>query len=182
MGSLPTLRNKAVNFWVISDTHFGHDKLWELFGRPKGFENLIFSNLWKFVQPGDTLIHLGDVCIGDDAKWHERLGHFPFNRWLVRGNHDGKSISWYLNHGWSFVGETFTLHMGGKEILFSHVPRPDTGYDLNIHGHFHDSNHRSGEPEMQAIKNDKQILVALEFNIYCPYSLNALIEKRYACR
>lgn len=178
MGSVLDLRNEVVNFWLISDTHFGHDKLWQLFGRPKGFEEFILSNLHKIVQPDDVLIHLGDICKGDDAEWHERLGRLPFTRWLVRGNHDGKTVSWYLDHGWEFVGETFTLHIGGKEILFSHIPRHDTGYDLNIHGHFHNSTHRSDEPEMRAIKNDKQLCISIERNNYRPYNLKTLIEKR----
>jgi calcineurin-like phosphoesterase family protein len=85
-------------------------------------------------------------------------------------------MEWYLNRGWDFVADSFTVDIYGGEILFSHVPKRDTGYMLNIHGHFHNSDHRRHEPDLVAVKNERQILVAMEYNNYQPFSLRALVE------
>ena len=169
-----------MNYWIIADTHFGHEKMEELCGRPKGFEAIILSSLLSL--SGDTnsvFIHLGDICIGDDEKWNlVLLSRVPcLHKWLVRGNHDKKSMSWYLEKGWDFVADSFILDIYGGDILFSHIPKIDSGYMLNVHGHFHNTNYRKQEPELVAIKNKRQVLVALEYNNYRPITLKTLVEK-----
>jgi len=169
-----------MNYWIISDTHFGHDKMMELFGRPVGFSVQLFNGLRACIKPEDILIHLGDVCFGADEGWHHQLSEkVPcFKRWLVLGNHDSKSNHWYLSHGWDFVAYTINLTLFGKALLFSHMPKIDSGYDINIHGHFHNNHHRDLEPELTAIKNDKQYLIAVENTGYKPVNLKTIIEER----
>lgn len=168
-----------MNYWIIADTHFGHDKLCELCDRPKNFNDIILDRFAKTIRPIDDslLIHLGDVCIGNDAFWNRELTNwFPLvKKWLVLGNHDSKSIKWYLAHGWDFVAHTIGLNIFGKQILFSHKPVKDNGYDLNIHAHFHNSDHRRHEKELIAIKNQKQLLIKLEHD-YAPLSLKKLVK------
>jgi len=56
--------------WIISDTHFNHEKLKTMGnGRPDNYEELIMKGL-KVIKSGDTIIHLGDFCIGKDEEWH----------------------------------------------------------------------------------------------------------------
>lgn len=163
------------NIYIISDTHFNHtDKMIEYCGRPENYNELIWKNL-KQLKDDDILIHLGDVCIGKDREVHKKLQEFKFKKILVRGNHDKKSNSWYLNNGWDFVCEEFKDTLFGKNILFSHMPKVWDGvYDLNIHGHFHNSDHRRQEPELFKIKNGYQKLFALEYTNYKPINLNTL--------
>lgn len=107
--------------WLTTDTHFGHFKMVQYCGRPADFSERILVNLGNSVKPGDLLIHLGDFCIGDDGVWHGRyLEDFlpGVKHWLVRGNHDRNSNTWYLGHGWDMVCDSFTLEMFGKRILF----------------------------------------------------------------
>ena len=164
-----------MNYWLITDTHFGHDKMYKFCDRPEDFEEKILKNIERNVHHEDILIHLGDICWGNDAEWHEKLmKHAGCKRWLVRGNHDSKSYSWYVKHGWDFVAERITFKMFGKEIAFSHMPLADDGYDLNIHGHFHNSDHRRHEPGLLAIKNEKQKLIMME-HIYAPVNLKCLV-------
>lgn len=132
------------------------------------------------MQPDDVMIHLGDivVCSGRDEAAHAQfIQTLPGKHWLVRGNHDRKSNNWYLNHGWDFISDSFEDMYFGKRVLFSHVPVADNGYDINFHGHFHNSDHRRHEPALVAIRNDKQILLALEYNNYQPWNLQTLIQK-----
>jgi len=53
-----------VDIFLTTDTHFGHDKLVELSGRPVDFSEKVFRNLQSTLQPHHTLIHLGDIAMG----------------------------------------------------------------------------------------------------------------------
>lgn len=170
-----------MNIYLTTDWHIYHDKMIEYCGRPEGFENLIFKRLRAVLKDTDVLIHLGDVTVssGREAEAHEKfIQTLPGKHWLIRGNHDRKSNHWYLSHGWDFVAAFFQDIYFGQNVLFSHVPMADNGYDINIHGHFHNSDHRRQEPALLAIKNDKQHLLALEYNNYQPWNLQTLIQKR----
>jgi len=169
--------NKTMKYWIITDTHFGHDKMIEYCGRPLEFENLILQNLSKCVNETDLLIHLGDICYWRDEYWHSEIQKIKCAKWLVKGNHDSKSISWYLAHGWNFVGNSFTLDIFGGEILFSHTPVKDTGYFMNIHGHFHNNEKQNYEPELKELLTDKHILLSMENNNYLPYNLKTIVDK-----
>jgi calcineurin-like phosphoesterase family protein len=151
--------------------------------RPRNFEQLIFKHLKSTITKNDLLIHLGDFCIGKDEYWHEKFKEIEGIKWLVKGNHDHKSNYWYLTHGWNWVGKQFTDTYFGKKICFSHVPQyeemhnKEYNYDLNIHGHFHNSMHRSEEIEMKVRKNTKQCLLSIENNNYMPITLEHFIQK-----
>lgn len=133
--------------YLTTDTHFGHAMLVNNDHRSEGFEERIFEELKKV--SGDLLIHLGDICIGDDSRWVRRFlaatkPHFK-KVVLVRGNHDGKSYNWYIDQGFDHVCEYMRMRLFGKELLFSHMPilaeeTETTLYhkvDMNIHGHLH---------------------------------------------
>lgn len=166
--------------WIIADTHFNHHDLIPDCGRLSNFNTLIWKNLKK-LESTDILVHLGDICLGKDQETHNELKTFSFKKILVRGNHDGKSNNWYLNNGWDFVCESFKDTYFGKEILFSHKPRKkEEDYDLNLHGHFHNINEKYHEEELVRIKNEFQVLFALEYNDYSPVLLEDFLrnEKR----
>jgi calcineurin-like phosphoesterase family protein len=169
-----------MTYWLITDTHFGHKKMIAFCGRPQGFEDKILSNLKQCLNPKDVLIHLGDVCIGNDAVWNDNIVNASLGatRILLKGNHDKKSNSWYLDHGWHFVAERIFDTYFGNKILLSHYPIEDIGYDINIHGHFHNSDHRRHEPELVAIKNSKQKLLAIEHTNLMPVKLENILSPK----
>jgi len=171
-----------MKIWLITDTHFGHEKLsnyWKY--RPVDFEKLILKNIARLINKDDLLIHLGDVCIGNDEKWHDWLFNVvPGKKWLVKGNHDHKSNSWYLEHGWDFVGEQIVLNHFGKKILFSHEPIFYARYidiDINIHGHFHDNEHRYNDQVKSFYKKGFNMLLAIERTNYEPVLLESFLKK-----
>lgn len=163
--------------WIISDTHFNHQAMIEYCNRPLNFEKRIYTQLC-LLDKEDILIHLGDICLGKDQDMHDKyISNIPCKKILVRGNHDHKSNTWYLNNGWTFICKTFRDKYFGKKILFSHKPMIDDGYDLNLHGHFHNSNHHMHEPELIAIKNNKQHCFILEHTSYSPRTLESIITQ-----
>lgn len=164
---------------IITDTHFNHDAMVEYCGRPVNHTEIVGNNLLKLgLTEQDILIHLGDVCIGKDEEMHEKyIKPLKCKKWLTLGNHDHKSKSWYLAHGWDFVAEQFLTTYFGKKILFSHYPIVWDGvYDFNIHGHFHNSDFRRQEPEFIPIKNGYQRLLAIEYTNLKSVSLEDFIK------
>lgn len=127
-----------MKYWIISDTHFSHEKIKEFCNRPEDHELRIISGL-SSISKNDCLIHLGDICMGNDGIVHTLLSdNCKCKRILVRGNHDSKSSSWYMDHGWDFVCDAFRLEYCGYIVMFSHKPQPWDGvWDINIHGHLH---------------------------------------------
>ena len=145
---------------IISDTHFNHKNIKEYTNRPDDWEDQISSNLFDLET--DLLIHLGDVSLGNDVAWHNFVTDGPYKCWLILGNHDGKSMTWYMHHGWNFVGRNVVIYLYGLRILFSHRPYPfppmktvtrelardvahaenmvdkhRSNFDINVHGHCH---------------------------------------------
>jgi len=164
-----------MNIYLTTDTHFGHDKMVEYCDRPKDFNERILQEYRNTLKSGDILIHLGDICIGHDSEWHLDLnGYIPANvkRILVKGNHDRKSNTWYLTHGWDLVCDTFSLN----GILFSHEPLEKFyGHSLNIHGHFHNKNHRliDGKYQWYGKFNKK---FSIEEHNYVPVKLDTFLK------
>lgn len=166
-----------MKYWITTDTHFNHWKMLEYCGRPNDFEHKIFKGL-SGIPSSDILIHLGDVCIGRDMEMHNNyIVPLQCKKILVLGNHDKKSPQWYMTNGWDFALKGLRLKVSGKRILLTHMPQPDDHwYDINIHGHFHNSDHRSHEPDLVKVKNEKHKLLALEYTNYQPVSLEDFIK------
>ena len=170
--------------YIITDLHLNHGEPMKWYcQRPDNYEELIARGL-NTLTKDDVLICLGDICIGKDAEMHEKyIKPLVCKKWLVKGNHDRKSDNWYLSHGWDAVCETMTLKMYGARILLSHMPQylliNDHGfelYDINIHGHLHNFNHRNEKMEALVILNHRQKLLAIENTKYKPVSLKSLVE------
>jgi len=139
-------------------------------GRALDHEDRILRGIRQFAP--DILIHLGDVCFGDYEQWHEKLFEATGNakRWLIRGNHDVNSYTWYIEHGWDFVGQLVQMDRLGLKVIFTHALYagllPVEG--VSIHGH----NHKSIRD-----KTNCEIGLHLPDNNYQPYSLDSLLRQ-----
>jgi calcineurin-like phosphoesterase family protein len=161
-----------MKIWLTTDTHFNHKALIE-YGRPVDFEEQIKKKLKQSVKPEDLLIHLGDVCIGNDIEnnnWFKK--ELGCKTYLLRGNHDRKSFNWYFNNGWDVVADRLDMELFGKKMCFTHIPVAWDGYfEINYHGHFHDTDHRRNEPEFNKILCGYNKLISLEMTKYSPVLL-----------
>jgi calcineurin-like phosphoesterase family protein len=170
-----------VRTWLITDTHFGHTNIRRFCNRPENCEDKIYSGLRDVLQREDLLIHLGDVAWGQVEKaWHANLMLLPGKKWLLKGNHDHRSVSWYLSRGWDAAAEIIMLEEFGELIAFSHYPLPYVAgkawYTLNIHGHCH-----LGVPDYAALGDENgshHRLLALEIDGYRPLHLQSVVEKK----
>lgn len=160
-----------MNYWVISDTHFDHDNILIIGSRPLNCDEMVLKNMER-IRPNDVLIHLGDLCLGRDQIWSERMSTFGIKRWLVRGNHDNWSVGKYLKYGWDFVSDAIVLESFGYKILLSHKPIVGNWFDVNIHGHLHRGIHREA-----MLKDGKHFLFSLENLGYKPVSLEKILNQ-----
>lgn len=78
--------------FATSDTHFGHDR--EFLWGPRGFtnyidhDNAIIKNWNAVVNPDDTVIHCGDVMLGDNEYGMNCLRQLNGTIIIIPGNHD----------------------------------------------------------------------------------------------
>lgn len=167
-------QGEEVKAYVISDTHLGHKVIVGYCQRPDNHEQLLVESM-NTIKQEDCLIHLGDICIGDDIGWHDCIKHLECRKVLVMGNHDSKSWSWYMEHGWDFVCDSFRLKYAGKIIQFSHKPEPWDGiWEINVHGHLHNLGHR--DKEFKELKQWHR-LYAPEIMQYRPIELSKFIQE-----
>lgn len=163
-----------MNYWLISDTHFNHQQIEQWGGRSGDWQEKIWKGL-RLLTPTDVLIHLGDICIGDDEKIHRGLNNLHCKKILVRGNHDKKSHNWYLEHGWGFVCDAFELIYQGYYIHLTHRPaRPFGNQMMNIHGHTHGNMHRS-EEHNEFYDPKYHIDISPELVGYAPHHIDSII-------
>jgi calcineurin-like phosphoesterase family protein len=134
------MKNNRRRWWIITDTHFGHDRIIQLSHRPENYNELIFKSWQNNVEPDDWVIHLGDVTW---PKYYDKIKELPGHKILCRGNHDQKSYTWFQEHGFDLVCEEFTMKYDGLNIVFSHQPLIFHDKDINIHGHLHNMVHRN---------------------------------------
>jgi calcineurin-like phosphoesterase family protein len=174
-----------MNYWLISDTHFNHERLTEWGGRSGDWQEQILNGL-REIPANDALIHLGDFCIGKDAEMQLQFlealkrpdADIDVRAILVRGNHDKKGLRWYTDVGWDFVCDGIELIYHGNYLHFTHRPsRPTPHAMCNIHGHTHGNMHRSEE------YNDfydpaYHLDISPELRGFKPLRLDTLLKKR----
>lgn len=158
--------------WVIGDTHWGHDRMVHLCGRPPDHDWLMLERWRATVRPGDRVLHVGDVC-WRPADWLGRLAELPGEVFLIRGNHDSRSRSrQYEGIGWKVV-EPFEFERRGWRVLVTHRPESRLpARTLNLHGHVHNN------PSEGLTR--RNVNVSAEVVDYRPAALAALLDERVA--
>ena len=130
--------------FLISDTHFGHEKTCTVFKREDGSPLRPFANAeemdefmvkaWnECVKPNDKVYHLGDVVI--NRKFLHVLGRLNGDKVLIRGNHDIFKLEDYTQ----YFRDIRSYHVMNGMIL-SHIPIHEqqlARFGCNIHGHLH---------------------------------------------
>lgn len=130
--------------FLVSDTHFGHEKTCTVFKREDGSPLRPFGSAEEMdefmikawnerVKPTDKVYHLGDVVI--NRKFLSVLGRLNGDKVLIRGNHDIFKLEDYTQYFRDVRG----YHVMNGLIL-SHVPVHSDSlarFGANIHGHLH---------------------------------------------
>jgi calcineurin-like phosphoesterase family protein len=172
-----------MKFWIISDTHFNHNKIETYCDRPPDFTERIIRNWQQRVKPEDVIIHVGDVFIDKPAGWDAIWPKLPGRKWLIVGNHDKHhGASWWCQHGFDFVADAIIF----RRAFITHKPSAflPGRCDINIHGHLHNIWHgfHNGDPKTERItksgrlKNSWQRLFAIEYTGYAPVDYEKFVS------
>jgi calcineurin-like phosphoesterase family protein len=124
--------------YVISDFHFGHEKIRKLtrlgFQTNEEMHSAIISGWNKTIINNDIKVYvLGDI--GEKESIEEILPKLRGRKVLLMGNHDKLSKSFYLKY---FEEVLDAPLFWSKRIVLSHHPIPVEPGVINVHGHTHD--------------------------------------------
>ena len=166
--------------YLISDTHFNHKNIITYENRPFNSiseMNDIMIKRWNAtIKPEDTVIHLGDVGLGDESSLKTIVPSLNGHKILIRGNHDSKSKNFYLECGFEEVLNNKLEVIDGLRVYFSHRPesRPGDGskYDIHLYGHVHSKEYEGNFP---TIANNGACLCVERWN-YTPVLLSEVLE------
>ena len=156
--------------WLVSDTHFFHTNIGQYCSRPDGWQDLIIGNWNHFIQPGDTVFHLGDLALGKKEDTEALVPLLNGKLYLMRGNHDRRSAAFYQSLGITLVKDPYLMeHGSGLRLVFSHRPIvPLSPGMLNLHGHIHNN----PAPELGRC----HVNLSIEVRQYCPWRLGDVLQ------
>jgi len=154
--------------FVISDTHFCHEKIIDYASRPFSscaeMDSAIVKNWNSVVKDNDIVFHLGDIGFSRRSQLIEILKNLKGRKKLVKGNHDIFPDSFYLDNGFEWVSK-YPIIVNDFYIL-SHAPvwlSPVMPY-VNIHGHIHQNK----------LEYDGYVNVSVEHINYTPILLDKI--------
>jgi calcineurin-like phosphoesterase family protein len=178
--------------WLISDTHFGHEKTCTVFKRHDGTPLRPFKSAEEMdeemvkrwnerVRPEDRVYHLGDVVIS--RKNLAILHRLNGDKVLIRGNHDIFKLQDYTEYFRDIRG----YHILNGMIL-SHIPVHSDSlgrFGVNIHGHLHANrvkkargiNARTGEILYSEENDIRYWCVCVEHTDYAPILFEDVLVK-----
>ena len=138
------------NIWLISDTHFNHNKefIWKTRGFSSVWEmnNTIIERWNKNIKYNDIVYHLGDFIIGDLDAGIKLIKQLNGNIRLAIGNHDTQNRlnAFYNLYNFDNIQFGYRLKEGKKTFLLTHYPTLTGNYNnsktYSIHGHTHSPN------------------------------------------
>lgn len=174
--------NSFSKIYLLTDTHFLHEKIITDFGfRPANFTQLIINNWKSTVKDIDVVYHLGDVIWGDKEQLKGILNQLPGNKILVRGNHDkNHSNNWFMEAGFNAVLEKVQV----SGAILSHMPSNlsqeeiDRGL-INIFGHFHNNPPDRWEEYLKERLTENHYLLSIEEVGYRPIPLLEAKKGKY---
>lgn len=168
-------KNMTNNTFVVSDTHFYHDRIIEYCNRP--YANAIEMNedmiaKWNSVVGRDDIVwHLGDFAFGSKDHVKEIVSRLNGRINLVMGNHDHHKVSFYYESGFHRVYDHPVVI--SNFFILSHEPLQwvkDGDVYASIYGHVHSQ-------EMYKDFTSNSFCACVERIGYAPIRWTDMIEK-----
>lgn len=168
-------------FFVISDTHFGHDNIVKYCHRPQDHEPMMMKRWAHTISAADTVLHLGDVFFGGEAGYirfkEEITPKLSGHKYLILGNHDRPRWD-YEALGFKVI-KPFDFKYRNFVVSFDHYPKFLNADDkrIHVHGHVHNHGYSHGEKDRWG-----NINVSVEEIDYRPHRVTALLNAEIAKR
>ncbi|MHA1469010.1 MAG: metallophosphoesterase [Candidatus Asgardarchaeia archaeon] len=175
------MNDQPSKYYLITDTHFFHDKMTLYCNRPSDFDRIIINQWRNIVKPQDVVFHLGDVIWGSQDQLISVMNQLPGIKILIRGNHDrNHSNNWFIRAGFAAVVEKVQV----SGIVLSHFPAILSEEELkrgiiNVHGHFHNNPADKWEREQKKKITKNHYILVLEDVGYMPISLQSVLKRKF---
>lgn len=178
--------------FLVSDTHFGHEKTCTVFKREDGSPLRPFASAEEMdeemvrrwndrVRPNDKVYHLGDVVMS--RKFLSVLSRLNGDKVLIRGNHDIFRLEDYTQYFRDVRG--YDVKNG---MILSHIPvhvESLARFGTNIHGHLHANrvmkmrgvDVKTGEVLYSNEVDPRYHCVCVEHTDYAPISLEEVYDR-----
>lgn len=93
--------------YFVSYTHFNHKNIIDYCNRPFNsvdeMNNVLIQNWNATVSNNDIIYHLGDFALGRKDTIMEITSNLNGKKYLIRGNHDNWSVSFYESIGFTVL-------------------------------------------------------------------------------
>ena len=161
--------------YVISDTHFNHANIIKYCNRPfetvEEMNNTLINNWNETVKPEDTVIFLGDFCLGNREKVIEFGNKLNGHKILVMGNHDKVTKTAFKEAGFETIYDVPPIIKFDEyniTIRFSHAPYDSQMEDNypNVYGHVHDN----------PVDDATHYCACVELHDYRPIPLETIVD------
>ena len=172
-------------FYYIADTHFGHENIIHMCGRP--FDSIDAMNegmiaAWnERVSGNDTVFILGDLffrCADPEAI----LCRLKGRKRLIVGNHDTSWMSRVdLHRYFVSVDNLLEITDGVRAITLCHYPLLTWKHKLRtymIHGHIH--NDTSSDYFPLIASRERVLNAGVDINGFCPVTFDELLANNAA--
>ena len=171
--------------YFISDTHFGHENILQLTGRPfesiEAMDESLIAAWNRRVCGSDTVYIVGDLfyhCAEPEGILRRLRGR----KRLIVGNHDS---SWMgrveLSRYFLSVDDLLVTTDGVRQLTLCHYPlltwkHPERSY--MIHGHLHANTHYDFFPLIAA--RERMLNAGADINGFCPVTFEELVANNEA--
>jgi len=130
-----------MKYFIISDTHFGHDNIIKYCNRPfrnsAEMDEALIKNWNETVSNKDTVFLLGDFALASKERCQIIMNSLNGTKNLIMGNHDNYTENFYREIGFKTVSR-FPI-IWNKFFILSHAPMElsETTPYFNYYGHVH---------------------------------------------
>jgi len=138
----------------------------------------LIANWNTKVTDDDTIYHLGDLTFGRFDETKVIIDQLRGKKILVKGNHDQRSNTWYINLGFSEVFTFLKLDYNEYILLLTHKPTTSELFEqfksdntIGCFGHIHN------EPIL--LNSSKFKCVSVERINYTPISIDRLLTSYF---
>lgn len=184
--------------FVTSDHHFGHERIIELADRPFGSVDQMHQRLiseWnRVVGPDDTVLHLGDLALGNRVESIGITATLNGRKLLVPGNHDTISTVYHCSEqhkqqtrdllaatGWQVLEQTLIGERRGRALSASHFPYTGDSHGVDRYAAARPANH--GLPLLHGHTHSREngahggeFHVGVDGHGFAPVSMRAIDE------
>ena len=167
--------------YFTADTHFGHENIIRLCGRPFSgaaeMDEVLIANWNSRVRDGDTVYILGDMFFRS-VNFEEILKRLRGKKRLIVGNHDG---SWMakaqVSKYFASIDTFLETNIGRHAVTLCHYPLVvwrHTKRSYMIHGHIHNDTGMDYWPLLAG--RDNVLNAGTDINGFRPVGFDELLE------